>query len=321
MIQTGKIFKPPRQNAVFNQIQQAWQIELECVTSIGQQSAAVMALVHRIQLCKGKVVLTGVGKSGLLCRRVVASLASIGIDSLFVHAYEAMHGDLGLIRKKDLVIAVSHSGETKEVVDLMDFMKKRGTSTVAITSGENSSLSELADEVIHYPQAESCVYRFLPTSSLTSVNVIFNLVLVGLTLEEGLGEKDLAANHPNGSLGLRFFKKVRDYCRLDCPEVGLEESLRQAVLAVNEGSYGMCFVVDKGNRIGIITSGDIRRALLAGDIDQIRVSEIFNRSPKMIDSSTSAFDTRRMIRKNGVTFLVVGHKDEMLGIVQSVDIL
>lgn len=321
MIQTDKIFKPPRQNVVLSQIEKAWEIEVECVKSIGQESAAVIALVHRIQQCAGKVVLTGVGKSGLLCRRVVASLASIGIDSLFVHAYEAMHGDLGLIRKKDLVIAVSHSGETKEVVELVDLMKKRGTSTVAITAGRRSRLNDLADDAIHYSQAESCVYRFLPTSSLTSVNVIFNLVLVGLTLEGGLGEKDLAANHPNGSLGLRFFKKVRDYCRLDCPEIGLEETLRQAVLAVNEGSYGMCFVVSEGDRVGIITSGDIRRGLLAGDIDQIRVSEIFNKSPKMIDSTTSAFDTRRIMRKNGVTFLVVGDEDVMLGIVQSVDIM
>lgn len=304
-----------------NQLQLAWRVESDCVQAVGSNLDPVVDVVHRIRACSGKVVLTGVGKSGLLCERVGASLASIGINSTFLHSYEAMHGGIGTVRQNDLVIAVSHSGETKEVVELTEVLRSRGVSTVAITSGATSRLAATADAVVLYPEVESCVYQFLPTSSLTSVNVVFNLVLVGLTIEGHLREQDLAENHPNGSLGLRFFKTARDYCRTNCPEIEITGSLREAILAINEGVFGMCFVSRNGHRVGILTSGDIRRSLLQGDVDVVKVKDIYTNAPALISPDASAYEARVRMREHGHAFLVVADEGEMLGIVQAVDIV
>ena len=308
-------------SSLIAELQEALSTEQEAVAALRDSLPNICRVVELLREDQGKVVFTGVGKSGALARRIASSFVSIGRDSHFIHAYEAMHGDMGFVCGDDILIAFSHSGETREVIEFVNLATARGSRVVVVTSAPQSPLAEIAALTVPYPAVESCQFDFVPTASLTSMTVIFNLVLVGLCTDNSITAEHLARNHPNGTLGLKFARTVADYIRTDVPKVPPTGTLMDVLLAIDKGEYGMCFVSDGSGANGIITSGDIRRALKESDIQNVTAAALVNEQPSTVVPELSAFDARVKMRDRNLAFLVVSEEDRFKGVVRAIDIV
>jgi arabinose-5-phosphate isomerase len=275
--------------------------------------------VDMILSCPSRVVITGIGKSGLVGQKISATLNSTGTPSFFLHPVEAMHGDLGMVTASDVVIAISYSGETTELNGLLISLKKRGTTIIAMTGGQGSTLARASDIVldIHIPQ-EACPLGLAPTSSTTATLAMGDALAVVLLRRKQFQAEDFRENHPGGSLGDRLKVNVSEVMLKGdaIPSVEQGTSVAEAVTVLNRENLGAVLIVDDRHISGIITDGDVRRAVAEGnDPKTVKVEEFMTAGPVTIPDFMQAVDALSIMQRHEITILpVVGGDDELIGI-------
>ena len=254
--------------------------------------------------CRGKVVVTGLGKSGLVCRKIAATFSSMGTPSFFLHAGDANHGDMGMIMEGDVVLAVSNSGETEEILTLIPTLKRIGVRIVAMTGNHDSTLSRAADVVLDAGVTEeACPLGLSPTASTTAALALGDALAVILLEKKGFKEEDFALRHPGGILGRKLLLRVEDLMHRDgdVPLVGEETLMKEAILVITSKRLGVTGVTDKrGDLIGVITDGDLRRGLQAhcDGILSKRAEEIMTLRPRSIEKDALASQALARMEEN-----------------------
>ncbi|MDR3445244.1 MULTISPECIES: KpsF/GutQ family sugar-phosphate isomerase [unclassified Dyella] len=308
-------------------------------TVIATEAAAIRALEPRvgpefveacrlIMGCAGRVVVTGMGKSGHVARKIAATLASTGTPAFFVHPGEASHGDLGMILPQDVVLALSNSGETDEVLFILPVIKRQGIPLIAITGNANSSLADQAS--VHLDAsiaAEACPLGLAPTASTTAALVMGDALAIALLEARGFTSEDFARSHPAGSLGRRLLLHISDVMHTGegIPAVAPNASLTQALVEMTRKHLGMTAVVDADRHLlGVFTDGDLRRALDDDDLDLrgATVAELMTRGPKTIGADKLAIEAAQLMEKHQIhALLVVNDQQQVVGALNIHDLL
>lgn len=276
--------------------------------------------------CKGRVVITGMGKPGIIGRKISATLASTGTPSIFLHPAEAAHGDLGMVVRQDVLLAISNSGETDEMIRLLPLIKKIGTPIVALTGNPKSSLAKHADAVLDVSvEKEACTLNLAPTASTTAMLAMGDALAVSLLEYRGFKAKDFAFYHPGGKLGKQFLlvNEVMRTARQN-PMVKESDTVKKVLVKITEARAGCATVVDSKKRLlGIFTDGDLRRSLTKDPtILNQPVSKFMTRKPKVIREDSLAAEALRLIKKHGIDeIVVVDKKEKPIGIVDEKDLL
>jgi len=266
--------------------------------------------IELIMACPSRVILAGIGKSGIICQKIAATLNSTGTASFFLHPVEAMHGDLGIVDPRDVVLAISYSGETAELNLLLNSLKNRSVSIIAMTGHPESTMAKLADTVLSVavPQ-EACPLGLAPTASTTAALAMGDALAVVLLDHKQFKESDFRRNHPGGSLGERLKVNVSEVMITGehIPMVGKDTSLRQAVSILNAKNLGAVLIVDEEQRVaGIITDGDIRRMMAKEiDLDAQRTADHMTPAPKTISKELLAADALSIMQEHEITILAI----------------
>jgi arabinose-5-phosphate isomerase len=283
------------------------------------------ACVKEIYSAKGRVVVTGVGKSAIIANKIVATLNSTGTPALFMHAADAIHGDLGMIQSEDIVICLSRSGNTPEIKVLVPLLKRRGSKLVALVSNTNSYLAQQADFVLNATIAEeACPHNLTPTTSTTAHLAMGDALAVCLLELRGFSSRDFAEYHPGGSLGKQLYLKVSDiYTNNQLPTVGPETPLSEVIIEISSKRLGCTAVIDvEGMLLGIITDGDLRRMLQKNvGISGIRATDIMSTNPRMIEKDAYATKALHLMQENSITQLVVMDGGKLAGFIHLHDLL
>ncbi|GGD36388.1 KpsF/GutQ family sugar-phosphate isomerase [Pseudoxanthomonas indica] len=288
------------------------EIEAQALTALAQRiDGSFSAACRTILACQGRVVATGMGKSGHVARKIAATLASTGTPAFYVHPGEAGHGDLGMITDADVVLAMSYSGESDEVLMLLPVLKRQGNPLISMTGRPGSTLAREAD--IHLDisvPAEACPLDLAPTSSTTATLAMGDALAVALLEARGFTADDFARSHPAGSLGRRLLLHITDVMHGgdDVPRVSQDASLSQALVEMSRKRLGMTAVVDaQGRLVGLFTDGDLRRTLdnPALDIRQASIGEVMTRQPKTIGADQLAVEAARMMETHKISGLIV----------------
>ena len=258
---------------------------------------------------KGKLIVTGVGKSGLVASKIAATFASTGTSSFFLHPTEAMHGDLGMIGKDDTVLAISFSGESEELVRILPHIKRFNIPLIAMARSKSSTLGRYADAFISIDiTKEACPLGVAPTSSTTLTLALGDALAVCMMKKRGFEKKDFASFHPGGSLGKQLFVKLKDIMQTkNLPLIGKDTSLKDAIVIMSEGRLGNVLVEKQGRLIGVLSDGDLRRAMLKNNFSlENRAYEYATKDPKYIDNEEMlASDAIKMIEENKMQLLVI----------------
>jgi arabinose-5-phosphate isomerase len=265
----------------------------------------------------GRVVVTGMGKSGHVSNKIAATLASTGTPAFFMHPAEASHGDLGMITSQDLLIAISYSGETAEVVTILPVIKRMGARLLAITGNPRSTMAEAADVHLDISVGEeACPLNLAPTASTTATLAMGDALAVALLKKRGFTAEDFARSHPSGSLGKRLLLRVSDVMRTGdrVPAVPADVTLRDALLEMTDKGLGMTAIVDADRKIlGIYTDGDLRRTLDDGaDIRETIIRDVMHTGCKTIDEDVLAAEALHVLEQNKITGLLVADDDNRL---------
>lgn len=281
--------------------------------------------VKEIYSAKGRVVITGVGKSAIIANKIVATFNSTGTPALFMHAADAIHGDLGMIQSEDIVICLSKSGNTPEIKVLVPLLKRRGVKLVAMVSNTNSYLAQQADFVLNATIAsEACPHNLAPTTSTTAHVAMGDALAVCLLELRSFSSHDFAEYHPGGSLGKQLYLKVSDiYKQNETPMVHATSTLRDVIVEISSKRLGCAAVVDDNKGLlGIITDGDLRRMLEHSvDITHIKASDIMTASPKTIQTDEYAVKALQLMQKNDITQIVVVDSGIVVGFIHIHDLL
>ena len=283
--------------------------------------------VRLIFNCKGKVVLTGIGKSGIIGKKIAATLASTGTPAFFLHPAEALHGDLGMVSKGDVVIAISNSGQSAEVLNMLPYFKRLGVPLIAITNNPNSELAKHSDVVLNLcVEKEACPLKLAPTSSTTNTLVLGDALAIAVMKLRGFTEKDFALRHPAGSLGrkLKFVKDLAHFKPEEVPIVHEDTPMREVVLEISSKGFGATAVInDKGKLVGIITDGDLRRFVQrGGDFNRELAKDVMTKNPKTAKAEELAMEALKRMEDNKITVLiVVDRENRPIGIIHIHDIM
>ena len=270
--------------------------------------APFTAAVELVMKAGGHVVVCGMGKSGLIGRKIAATLASTGTPSLFLHPAEAIHGDLGMVRRGDVVILISNSGETEEIVRILPAFQRLDARIIAMTASAGSSLSKAAEITLDITvDREACPLNLAPTTSALNTLVLGDAIAVALMEARGFEEADFARTHPGGALGRRLLTRVRDAMRADnLPFVDPDLPVQDAIIAMTEGRLGLALVGTADALTGILTDGDLRRLLMRGvDLASTPVSEVASPSPLTIAGDLLIADAEARMQESRVQCLVV----------------
>ncbi|MEQ1515753.1 MAG: KpsF/GutQ family sugar-phosphate isomerase [Usitatibacteraceae bacterium] len=296
---------------------------------LGDAFVAAHKLLFEAAANKGRVVVTGMGKSGHIGGKIASTLASTGTPAFFMHPGEASHGDLGMITKEDVVIAISNSGETDEILKLLPQLKRRGTQIIAITGRANSTLAAAA--AVHLDAAvekEACPLNLAPTASTTASLALGDALAVTLLDARGFGEEDFAMHHPGGALGRRLLIHVSDVMVTGdrVPSITVDDLLPAAIMEMTKKGLGMTAVVDAdGGLAGVFSDGDLRRALKTEEsIKLIRIADIMTRTPKTIRANRLAVEAAELIQRHEIGssgLLVVDEQNKLVGAVHVLDLM
>ena len=297
---------------------QALSIEIDGLRAQLPRLGREFARACRICLdCRGRVVVTGMGKSGHIAGKLAATLASTGTPAFFVHPGEASHGDVGMITRDDAVIALSNSGETNEILTIVPVIARLGVPLIALTGNANSTLARIA--TVHLDigvPAEACPLNLAPTASTTAALAVGDALAVVLLKARGFTEEDFARSHPAGSLGRRLLLHVQDVMRTgpDIPTVRAETSLSDGLMEMTRKGLGMTAVVDAAGRVqGVFTDGDLRRALdRSADLHTTRMDQVMSRHAKTVRPTTLAAEAVHLMETHRITALVVVDADEQI---------
>ena len=280
--------------------------------------------VNDIYSAKGRVVVTGVGKSAIIANKIVATFNSTGTPALFMHAADAIHGDLGMIQNDDIVICISKSGNTPEIKVLVPLLKRRRVKLVALISNTSSYLSEQADLVLNATIAEeACPHNLAPTTSTTAHLAMGDALAVCLLNMRGFSKSDFAEFHPGGSLGKQLYLRVSDLMSKSIPKVKKDAALKDVILEISSRRLGATAVVNEaGDLLGIITDGDLRRMLeKRSNLEGIRAADIMTVSPRKIDLNDYATSALQLMQEKSITQLLVMDGQKLAGFVHLHDLL
>ncbi len=288
------------------------------------EAAAILALVDRLdgrfdcavqilRQCRGRVILTGMGKSGLICRKIAATLTSTGTPALFLHPAEAIHGDLGIVMSDDVVVALSYSGETDELLRLLETIRRLGAKLIAITGNQKSTLAQAADVALDCSVTEeACPMNLVPTASTTAALALGDALAMTLLVEKGFRQEDFASLHPGGKLGKRLMRVEALMSAGDkCPTVGPATGMRDVIYEMSRKGLGMTCVVDgDATLLGIITDGDLRRHMERGSAILERTAvDVMTRNPVSVSRATLAAEALNIMEQRKITSIVVADGD------------
>ena len=297
---------------------QALDIEIDELKNLRNRlNDSFIKSVLTINELQGKLIVVGIGKSAHVANKIVATLNSTGTPSQFLHAAEAIHGDLGVIQKQDVVLCISYSGNSPEIVNLIPFLKEYSAALIAMTGNPESKLAKAADIVLDtHVDKEACPNKLAPTSSTTVQMALGDALAVCLMDLKDFKEIDFAKFHPGGSLGKNLTAKVEQFVSKNKPEVTSQASIRDVIISVSGSKHGITVVVENGEIIGVITDGDIRRMLLdQDDISQVRASDIISKNPKTIDKNSLAKEAMLILKQYNIGQLVVTDQNQYYGII------
>lgn len=295
---------------------------------VGRLGESFVAAVDTIHACAGRVVVTGMGKSGHVGGKIASTLASTGTPAFFMHPGEASHGDLGMIAAGDVVIAISNSGESDEILRILPLIKRRGAKVIAITGRAQSTLARESD--VHLDAAvdkEACPMNLAPTASTTATLALGDALAVALLEKRGFGSDDYALHHPGGALGRKLLLHVADVMHTGdrLPRVGVDATLKEAILEMSQKGLGMTAIVEADGRVaGLFTDGDLRRTLEKHeDIRGLKVAEVMTRNPRAIGPSRLAAEAAQVMQAHHVSgrLLVVDEAGRLVGAVHVDDLL
>ena len=294
------------------------------VDRLDERFAKAVDLLHR---CPGKVVVSGMGKSGLIGQKIAATLASTGTPAFFVHPADGIHGDLGMLAKQDALLAISNSGETEEVIKLLPFMKRLNIPIIALTGRTQSTLAKNSDVVLDVSVSEeACPLGLAPTSSTTAALAMGDAVAIALLQKRGFKEEDFAQFHPGGALGRRLLFKVRDLMHQGdaLPRISATAAARDAIREITAKKLGMTTVVNaKGQLVGVITDGDLRRFLEKGNsLAKAKAKDLGSKSPRTIQADALAAKALQTMEQFSITsIVVVDERNRLSGVIHLHDLL
>ena len=309
------------------QAREVLRIEAEAVARLAERVGEPFARACALILaCPGRVVVSGMGKSGHVARKTAATLASTGTPAFFVHPAEASHGDLGMVTRDDVFIAMSNSGTTEELLTIVPIVKRQGAKLVAVTGNPDSALARLAD--VHLDagvEREACPLNLAPTASTTAALALGDALAVALLDARGFGPLDFARSHPGGALGRRLLTRVADLMHVGdaLPRVPTGSRLVDAILEITRKRMGMTAVVDRSGRMaGIFTDGDLRRLLEQGrEVQGLHVDEVMTRRPRTIGSQALAAEAVRLMEEHRINQLLVVDDERLVGAIGIHDLL
>lgn len=303
------------------------QLETDAVSSLpGQIDGEFSKACDMILACKGRVVVSGVGKSGHIARKIAATLASTGTPAMFVHPAEASHGDMGMITRDDILLVISYSGGSNEILNLLPLFKRLGIPMIAMTGNSQSVLAENADAHLSIKvETEACPLNLAPTSSTTVTAVLGDALAIALLEARGFTAEDFAFSHPGGTLGRKLLLKLSDIMHTGdaIPTVSPETPVLQALMVMSDKGFGMTTIQTGNQLLGIYTDGDLRRSLDKGvDIHSARVGDLMNTNPKKLQENTLAAEALKVMEQLKINVVLVTNKNHQLtGIVKINDIL
>ncbi|RCU57297.1 SIS domain-containing protein [Oceanihabitans sediminis] len=280
--------------------------------------------VNLIYNAKGRVIITGIGKSAIIATKIVATLNSTGTPAVFMHAADAIHGDLGLILKEDIVICISKSGNTPEIKVLVPLIKNAGNKMIAITGNKDSFLGKQADYLLNaYVEKEACPNNLAPTTSTTAQLVLGDALAVCLLELRGFSSTDFAKYHPGGALGKKLYLRVHDISSVNQkPKVTPNTSIKEVIVEITEKMLGVTAVVENDKIIGIITDGDLRRMLTkVDDFSKLTAKDIMSENPKRIDINAMAVDAMEVLETYGISQLLVEENGNYGGVIHVHDLI
>lgn len=291
------------------------------IESIDDDFANVVEEVYR---SKGRLVVSGIGKSAIVAQKIVATLNSTGTPALFMHAADAIHGDLGMVQTDDLVILISKSGNTPEVKVLVPLVKALGNKLIALTGNYDSFLGQQADYRLSCAvDQEACPNNLAPTNSTTAQMVMGDALAVCLIKCRDFGSQDFAKYHPGGALGKKLYLRVSDlFEQNEKPQVGLEATLKEVILEISSKRLGVTAVVDEEKLIGIITDGDLRRMLSREeDFQKLKAKDILTLNPKTLQNGAMAIEAAERMKELNISQLLITEGEKYLGVVHFHDLL
>ena len=298
------------------------------------EAAAILALVDRLDArfvravdllrdCRGRVVVTGMGKSGIIARKIAATLASTGTPAFFLHPAEAIHGDLGVIQAGDIVVALSHSGETDEILRLLETIRRGGAGIIAITGQPVSTLGQFADVTLDCHVAEeACPLNLVPTASTTAALALGDALAMTLLVEKGFRAEDFANLHPGGKLGKRLMRVEQlMHAGEDIPQVDETTSMRDVIYEMSRKGLGMTCVTSQNALVGIITDGDLRRRMTTTpDVLDLRAADVMTTSPVTIPRHLLAVEALNLMEQRKITSVIVSAGTAIQGVVHLHDL-
>lgn len=314
---------------ILRRAKEVLKIEAKGISALGERlDDSFLRAVELLYNCQGKVVVTGMGKSGIVCRKIAATLASTGTPSFFLHAGEGIHGDLGMVMRGDVIVAVSNSGETEEILKLLPHFKLNGLKLIVMTGKLDSSLAKAGDVVLDVGVSEeACPLGLAPTASTTAALAMGDALAVVLLERKEFKEQDFALRHPGGILGRKLLLKVKDLMKKgdEIPLVREEAPMKEALFEITSKRLGLTGVVDGEGRLkGAITDGDLRRGLeKKGDIFGLKAAELMTRAPKVIAAETLAAEAVAVMEQYPITalFIVDQQSKKPIGVIHLHDII
>lgn len=281
---------------------------------IGDEFVKAVEIIHS---AKGKLIVVGIGKSAHVGNKIVATLNSTGTPAQFLHASEAIHGDLGVIQKQDVVLCISNSGNSPEIVNLVTYLKDYSSALIGMTGNRKSKLAEFSDVILDtHVDVEACPIQLAPTSSTTNQMALGDALAICLMEWNHFKENDFAKFHPGGSLGKNLTARVEQFVSSQKPQVSQESSIKEVIISISASSHGITVVTDHKEIIGVITDGDLRRMLLNGDdISKVLAKDIMSVNPKTIEKDALAKDAMKILKNNNIGQLIVTENSKYFGII------
>ena len=315
-----------KSQTIIDTARRALKIESKAVADlVDRVDESFVKVVHHIDQCQ-HLIITGMGKSGLIGNKIAATFSSLGLPTLFLHAAEASHGDLGMIVENDTVIAISNSGETEEIVKLLPSFKRINCTLVAVTGKPTSTLAKCSDFILDVSvQEEACSIDLVPTASTTATLALGDALAVAFMKLRGIREEDFAQNHPGGSLGRRLLTTVGDLMHSGdaIPKVFEDADSRLVIGEISKKRLGVTLVIDHSENLkGMVTDGDLRRLMeKEKDVTQLKASNMMAKNPKTITKETLAAKAVQIMEEHSITSLIVSEEGKIQGIIHLHDIL
>ncbi|WKS94527.1 KpsF/GutQ family sugar-phosphate isomerase [Riemerella columbina] len=298
--------------------QEAISIEIQALEALKQRlNQDFVKAVEMIHQASGKLIVVGIGKSAHVGNKIVATLNSTGTPAQFLHAAEAIHGDLGVIQKNDVVLCISNSGNSPEIVNLAPYLKKYASGLIGVTGNLQSKLAEHSDVVLNtYVAKEACPNQLAPTSSTTVQMALGDALAIALMEINDFKDTDFAKFHPGGSLGKNLTATVAQFLSPQKPQVSENASIKEVIISISASMHGVTVVTEQGQIKGIITDGDLRRMLMEStDISQKKAQDIMSKNPKTVDKNALAKEAMKILKTYNIGQLVVTEEGEYFGII------